>query len=124
MSDLNGISRGKTVPVVSFDKFSKNGIAIPMFPCTTQVDLNMEIPYWTELGCPDTMYTVDPKTYMKVPWADRAARVICDAESGFFANICPRSIAKQQLERLTASGYSLLSGKLGKYNIYLLFMFQ
>ena len=66
-----------------------------------------------ELGYGDMHLAPDIGTMRKVSWLDRTALVICDAElepSHKLVEVAPRSILRNQVERLRAAGFEAMAG--------------
>src|SRR5436189_6147815 len=68
----------------------------------------------------DQVLFPDPDTAAMVPWADRTARLICDARwyDGAPLEATPRQVFRRVLERCRAAGYDPVIGF--EYEFYLL----
>ncbi|XP_008137534.2 lengsin [Eptesicus fuscus] len=120
-TDLHGVSRSKTIPAHFFQEKVVHGVFMPRGyldlipnPKGNEVDhiratcFNSDIVLRPELS-----------TFRALPWAERTARVICDpfTVTGEPVWTSPRHLARRQLGRLQAAGFSLLSAFLYDFSL-------
>lgn len=119
--DLHGMSRGKTVPVPHFGRYSAQGLNFlgGLLGLDAQGDVAPGTGYLEERSFADSLIFPDLSTLAPVPWAERTARVLADPRwyDGEPLQAAPRHLARRQLERLAEQGYDLRSGF--EYECYL-----
>ena len=97
LTDIFGAEKGLEFPVRSLDNIDQIGIdgSSVGFEPTKHSDLTL---------------TPDPNTLIVLPWNRRIGRVLCDVKKvdGQDLDACPRTILKQQIDSLKASGFRYL----------------
>ena len=108
IADINGIFRGKQIPVSALGKIAKGEMYLPIttsFLTTNGANAELTL---DEFGSdPDRRCQMVPGTLKPVPWAQRpTAQVMIETvnkdDSSFFAN--PRTVVARVLERLSEIG--------------------
>jgi glutamine synthetase len=108
--DMDGVYRGKRVPVSNFLDGMEGGFAQcdVLFGWDIAEDLipNLKFTGW-DTGYPDVWMKPDLSTFSPVTWEDGVAQVVCDfvGEHGELIPISPRAVLKRVLERAAARGY-------------------
>ncbi|XP_051880826.1 lengsin [Pristis pectinata] len=117
-SDLNGISRSKTIPARFFQEKVLHGVPIPrgyleqlLSSKENEADSNYH---------GDILLMPDIATFRVLPWAEKTARVICDSCSVTSRPLLtdPRQVAKLQLDQLRALGFALRSSFTYEFCLY------
>jgi glutamine synthetase len=112
-TDLNGLSRSKTVPVRHFRRYAENGLTF--FGGLLSLNANGEVtpPPGTGNGpsIEDQVIWPDPRTLSAVPWIPRTARVLSEPShlDGTPVQAGPRLVMRQVVQRLSDLGYSIRS---------------
>ncbi|XP_072414426.1 lengsin isoform X1 [Chiloscyllium punctatum] len=118
-SDFHGISRSKTIPSRFFQEKVFHGVPLPRGYLEVALDPKengMNHPNFNS----DILLMPDISTFRILPWADKTARIICDACSitGSPLLTSPRQIAKLQLNHLRAYGFTLYSSFTYEFWLY------
>jgi len=120
-SDLNGIPRGKVVPVEALKSNSspiRLSNIISMLDFTSMPFMAPEgsrewWPSWSE-GWSDIRAIVDPRTARRVPWKQSAGLLLCDFEhvkTGQPYEHLPRATLGRVLNRLSRHGYAAVAAQ-------------
>ena len=110
--DMNGISRCRVVPSRHMWEKSSQGINMPLAHLSMDSACNFvpDTGYTTEIGWRNATFLPDLSTFRTVPWCQNTALVLMEPEfQGKPVTSYPRYIARQQINRLSEMGYSLLS---------------
>ena len=122
LPDMHGTSRSKTVPVPHAFGYAERGLN--MYGGASVLDSRSDVVggtlYNEERQYGDQLLFPDADTAAVVPWADRTARLICDAQwyDGSPLEATPRQVFRRVLERCRAAGYEPVMGF--EYEFYLL----
>ncbi|XP_060091356.1 lengsin [Heteronotia binoei] len=121
-TDLHGVSRSKSIPSRFFRDKAIHGVAMPRgYLELTLNPKDMEINQISasNFNC-DIVLSPDLSTFRILPWTELTARVICDSftVTGNPLLTSPRHIAKQQLNQLQDSGFTLYSAFTYEFCIY------
>src|SRR5215207_7248359 len=120
-SDTHGTSRSKTVPTRHFQHFASKGLnfLLGQLGFDVQSGVAPGSGYLEDLGFPDSRLFPDLTTFTLVPWANRAASVLCEPrfQSGDPAMAAPRAVARGLLRQLQEMGFGFYSGF--EYEFYL-----
>ncbi|XP_055491022.1 lengsin [Leucoraja erinacea] len=110
-SDLNGISRSKTIPARFFQEKVLHGVPMPR--SYLELILSPKEDAADHPGCngEDILLMPDISTFRVLPWVEKTASVICDwcSATGCPLPTSPRQVAKVQLRHLSALGLALRS---------------
>jgi glutamine synthetase len=110
-SDLNGLSRSKTVPVRHFRQYAENGLTFfgGLLSLTANGDVVVAGESAEDRRFDDQVIWPDPRTLSAVPWIPKTARVLSEPSrpDGSPVLAGPRLIMRGQVQRLTELGYSL-----------------
>uniref|UniRef100_A0A4W5PR12 Lengsin n=1 Tax=Hucho hucho TaxID=62062 RepID=A0A4W5PR12_9TELE len=106
-TDLHGVSRSKTVPVLHKHPETYYYLELTLSPKSCEVDHANNPANFSS----DVLLIPDLSTFRVLPWAEQTARVICDPcmITGSPLRTAPRLIAKQQMGQLQSMGFSLYS---------------
>lgn len=110
MPDMDGVYRGKRVPVSNFLDGLEGGFAQcdVLFGWDINEDLipNLKFTNW-DTGYPDVWMKPDLSTFSPVPWDAGVAQVVCDfvGEHDQPIMLSPRYVLQRVLERAAAKGY-------------------
>jgi glutamine synthetase len=122
LPDMHGTSRSKTVPLKHAFDYAERGLN--MYGGTSVLDSRSDVVggtlYNEERQYGDQLLFPDADSAAVVPWADRTARLICDARwyDGTPLEATPRQVFRRVLERCRAAGYEPVIGS--EYEFYLL----
>jgi glutamine synthetase len=122
LPDMHGTSRSKTVPIRHAPGYAERGLN--MYGGTSVLDSRSDVVggtlYHEERSYGDSLLFPDPSTAAVVPWADRTARLICDAQwhDGTPLEATPRHVYRRVLDRCRAMGFEPVTGF--EYEFYLL----
>src|SRR5881296_169981 len=122
LPDMHGTSRSKTFPLRHALGYAERGLN--MYGGTSVLDSRSDVVggtlYHEERKYADQLLFPHPDTAAIVPWADRTARLICDARwyDGTPLDATPRQVYRRVLERCRAMGYEPVTGF--EYEFYLL----
>src|SRR5262245_17067568 len=122
LPDLHGISRSKTIPIVHAQDYAERGLN--MYGGTSVLDSRSDVVagtlYHAERGYGDQLLFPDPGSAAVLPWADRTARFICDAQwyDGSPLAATPRHVFRRALEKAHSMGFEPLMGS--EFEFYLL----
>lgn len=114
-ADINGILRGKRLPVRHFLKNIENGTALAKAPFAWDVQCgvypDIEIANFDN-GFPDMVAKPILSTFRRVPWREGSAFVLCDVfeEEGGPLEVAPREVLKRILARANDLGFRPLIG--------------
>ncbi|MEM8555614.1 MAG: glutamine synthetase family protein [Pseudomonadota bacterium] len=109
-ADLNGILRGKWVPMDQWEKIGAGKLRLPFSTIAVSIR-GHEVPgsgTGIVVGDPDARLVPVPGTILPVPWADRpTAQVLVEMEEdpGVPTNISPRTILSKMLDTYRAHGW-------------------
>jgi glutamine synthetase len=110
-SDLNGLSRSKTVPVRHFRQYAENGLNFfgGLLSLTASGDILAAGESAEDRRFDDQVIWPDPRTLSSVPWVPKTARVLSEPSrpDGTPVLAGPRLIARTQVQRLTDLGYTI-----------------
>jgi glutamine synthetase len=122
LPDMHGVSRSKTIPIRHVADYAERGLN--MYGGTSVLDTRSDVVggtlYNEERKYGDQLLFPDPGTAAVVPWADRTARMICDARwhDGTPLEATPREVYGRALERCRSMGFEPVTGF--EYEFYLL----
>jgi glutamine synthetase len=122
LPDLHGTSRSKTVPIAHAADYAERGLN--MYGGASVLDSRSDVVpgtlYHEERGYGDQLLFPDAGSAAVVPWADRTARFICDAQwhDGSPLEATPRRVFRRALEKATEMGFEPLMGS--EFEFYLL----
>ena len=120
--DTNGLLRGQMVSVKSLKGILKNGMGMaPAQLALDPTDEMLEMPGVTDGtgDFHDDPLIVDPATARRIPWAKPGHdMLVLTNYSGDTAQICPRSILKNVLERAAAHGLHPKYGMELEYTLF------
>jgi glutamine synthetase len=114
LPDMHGISRSKTIPIAHAADYAERGLN--MYGGTSVLDTRSDVVggtlYHEEKGYGDQLLFPDPDTAAILPWADRTARLICDAQwyDGSPLSATPRAVFRRALEKARSMGFEPLMG--------------
>ncbi len=114
ISDMAGMSRGKTVPISHIAGYMRSGLNL--YGGTVALD-SYSIPvrnsgYHEEMNYQDCVMVVDQDTLSPVPWLEKTGRVICDTMwyDGRPQMAAPRLLLKKMLTLADSLGYVVKMG--------------
>jgi glutamine synthetase len=122
LPDMHGISRSKTIPIGHASDYAERGLN--MYGGTSVLDTRSDVVpgtlYHEERGYGDQLLFPDAASAQVIPWADRTARLICDAQwyDGTPLAATPRYVFRRALERARSMGFTPLMGS--EFEFYLL----
>ena len=122
LPDMHGISRSKTVPIGHAADYADRGLN--MYGGASVLDSRSDVVpgtlYHEERGYGDQLLFPDPGSAAVLPWADRTARFICDAQwyDGSPLAATPRHVFRRALEKARSMGFEPLMGS--EFEFYLL----
>ena len=122
LPDMHGISRSKTVPIGHAADYADRGLN--MYGGASVLDSRSDVVpgtlYHEERGYGDQLLFPDPGSAAMLPWADRTARFICDAQwyDGSPLAATPRHVFRRALEKARSMGFEPLMGS--EFEFYLL----
>ena len=122
LPDMHGISRSKTIPIAHAADYAERGLN--MYGGVSVLDSRSDVVpgtlYHEEVGYGDQLLFPDPDSAAVVPWADRTARLICDARwyDGTPLAATPRHVFRRAVERAREMGFDPLMGS--EFEFYLL----
>jgi glutamine synthetase len=122
LPDLHGISRSKTIPIAHAADYAARGLN--MYGGTSVLDTRSDVVpgtlYHDERGYGDQLLFPDPDSAAVLPWVDRTARLICDAQwyDGTPLAATPRHVFRRALEKAESMGFEPLIGS--EWEFYLL----
>ncbi|MCE0494597.1 glutamine synthetase family protein [Vibrio salinus] len=104
--DMNGMERGKRIPVCMLHKVIKNGVCMPasVFALDITGETVEETGLGFELGDGDRLCRIVPGTLNVTPWKEGVAQAVItmlnrDETQGFFAD--PRNVLHRQIGEMT-----------------------
>jgi glutamine synthetase len=122
LPDMHGISRSKTIPIAHALDYAERGLN--MYGGASVLDSRSDVVpgtlYHEERGYGDQLLFPDPDSGAVLPWADRTARLICDARwhDGAPLAATPRHVFRRALEKARSMGFEPLIGS--EFEFYLL----
>jgi glutamine synthetase len=122
LPDMHGISRSKTIPIAHADDYAERGLN--MYGGVSVLDARSDVVpgtlYHEEVGYGDQLLIPDPDSAQVVPWADRTARLICDAQwyDGSPLEATPRHVFRRALDKAAEMGFRPVIGS--EFEFYLL----
>ena len=122
LPDMHGISRSKTIPIAHAADYAQRGLN--MYGGTSVLDSRSDVVpgtlYHEEHGYGDQLLFPDPDSAAVLPWVDRTARMVCDAQwhDGTPLAATPRHVFRQALEKARSMGFDTLMGS--EWEFYLL----
>ena len=122
LPDMHGISRSKTIPIAHAGDYGERGLN--MYGGVSVLDARSDVVpgtlYHEEVGYGDQLLFPDPDSAQVVPWADRTARLICDAQwyDGSPLEATPRRVFRRALDKAEGMGLRPLIGS--EFEFYLL----
>jgi glutamine synthetase len=119
--DQHGIARGKTLTVDAFSAALRNGKDFQSAVLIMDTTNNIIVPLFVPgggfgipemTGYPDTILVPDPTTFRVLPWAQRTGWVLADMyfSSGNPVPFSTRQILRNQVQRLSETGYDYVAG--------------
>jgi glutamine synthetase len=121
LPDMHGISRSKTVPIAHASDYAERGLN--MYGGASVLDSRSDVVpgtlYHEERGYGDQLLFPDPDSAAVLPWADRTARLICDAQwyDGSTLAATPRHVFRRAVEKAASMGFEPLMGS--EFEFYL-----
>jgi glutamine synthetase len=122
LPDMHGISRSKTIPIAHAADYAERGLN--MYGGVSVLDARSDVVpgtlYHEEVGYGDQLLLPDPDSAQVVPWADRTARLICDARwyDGSPLSATPRHVFRRAVGKAAAMGFRPVMGS--EFEFYLL----
>jgi glutamine synthetase len=122
LPDMHGTSRSKTIPTRHASDYAERGLN--MYGGVSVLDSRSDVVggtlYNEERKYGDQLLFPDPDSAAVVPWADRTARMICDARwyDGTPLSATPRQVFRNVLDRCRSMGFEPVMGF--EYEFYLL----
>src|SRR6476646_3680937 len=122
LPDMHGISRSKTIPIAHAFDYAERGLN--MYGGASVLDTRSDVVpgtlYHDKKGYGDQLLFPDPGSAAVIPWMDRTARFICDAQWYDATPLAatPRSVFRRALEKARAMGFDTLMGS--EFEFYLL----
>ena len=122
LPDMHGISRSKTIPIAHAADYARRGLN--MYGGTSVLDSRSDVVpgtlYHEEHGYGDQLLFPDPDSAAVLPWVDRTARLICDAQwhDGTPLAATPRHVFRRALDKARSMGFDTLMGS--EFEFYLL----
>lgn len=122
LPDMHGISRSKTIPIAHAADYAERGLN--MYGGVSVLDARSDVVpgtlYHEEVGYGDQLLFPDPDSAQVVPWADRTARLICDARwyDGSPLEATPRNVFRRALDKAEGMGFTPVIGS--EFEFYLL----
>jgi glutamine synthetase len=122
MPDMHGTSRSKTIPLRHASSYAERGLN--MYGGASVLDTRSDVVggtlYHEERKYGDSLLFPDPDSASVVPWADRTARLICDAKwyDGSSLEATPRHVFRRVLDRCRSMGFEPLMGF--EYEFYMM----
>jgi glutamine synthetase len=122
LPDMHGISRSKTIPIAHAADYAERGLN--MYGGASVLDSRSDVVpgtlYHEERGYGDQLLFPDPDSAAVLPWADRTARFICDAQwyDGTALAATPRHVFRRALDKARSMGFEPLMGS--EFEFYLL----
>ncbi len=122
LPDMHGISRSKTIPIAHAFDYSERGLN--MYGGTSVLDSRADVVpgtlYHEQRGYGDQLLFPDPDSAAVIPWAERTARLICDAQwyDGSPLEATPRHVFRRALEKARSMGFEPVIGS--EFEFYLL----
>jgi glutamine synthetase len=121
LPDMHGTSRSKTIPILHAADYAQRGLN--MYGGASVLDTRSDVVpgtlYHEERKYADQLLFPDPDTARLVPWADRTARLICDASwyDRSPLEATPRQVFRRVLDRCHSLGFDPVIGF--EYEFYL-----
>lgn len=122
LPDMHGISRSKTIPIAHAAGYAERGLN--MYGGASVLDTRSDVVpgtlYHEERGYGDQLLFPDPDSAVVLPWVDRTARFICDAQwyDGTPLAATPRHVFRRALDKARSMGFEPLMGS--EFEFYLL----
>jgi glutamine synthetase len=122
LPDMHGISRSKTIPIAHAFDYAERGLN--MYGGTSVLDSRADVVpgtlYHEQRGYGDQLLFPDPDSAAVIPWADRTARLICDARwyDGSPLEATPRHVFRRALDKARSMGFEPVIGS--EFEFYLL----
>lgn len=120
LSDMAGLSRGKTVPIGHVESYVRDGLNL--YGGAVALDSSsLPVPgcgYHEEVNFTDCLMVADPGAVSPVPWLANTVRVICDTmwHDGRPQAAAPRMVLKRVLAAAAAMGFGVKMGH--EYEFY------
>jgi len=119
--DQHGVLRGKTVTRAGFDGVLTSGITAPSSLLLKDLSgKSVFNPFTADpgvgvagmAGAGDVVLVPDPSTFVRLPWAQRTAQVLCDVyfPTGEPVPFCTRSLLRRVLRSVADHGYRMVVG--------------
>jgi glutamine synthetase len=117
-ADQHGVLHGKTLTRGAVPAAFRSGVTAPSSLLLKDSSGRSALPVFTPdaeagfAGAGDVVLVPDPTTFRVLPWAAKTGWVLCDLRfpDGSAVPYCTRSLLREQLGRLTATGYELTVG--------------
>lgn len=120
-ADQHGVLRGKTIVAGGLKSAFKNGMAMTSTLLLKDTSHRTVFPVWggdigfgegALTGAGDVLIVPDPSTFRRLPWSGHSGWILCDLyhKDGRPMPFCSRSILKNAISRLAASGMRLVCG--------------
>ena len=122
LPDMHGISRSKTIPIAHAFDYAERGLN--MYGGTSVLDSRADVVpgtlYHEQRGYGDQLLFPDPDSAAVIPWAERTARLICDARwyDGEPLEATPRHVFRRALDKARSMGFEPVMGS--EFEFYLL----
>ena len=122
LPDMHGISRSKTIPIAHAFEYAERGLN--MYGGASVLDSRADVVpgtlYHEQRGYGDQLLFPDPDSAAVIPWVERTARLICDAQwyDGTPLEATPRHVFRRALDKSRSMGFEPLIGS--EFEFYLL----
>ncbi|XP_071510557.1 lengsin-like [Diadema antillarum] len=111
-TDVYGVARSKTIPARHFAEKASGGLNFYLghLGYDPQAGFVPDSAYTAAAGHCDAVCFPDFSTFQVIPWSKRTARILIEPTfHGKLVEAHPRVVARRQLDKLSAMGFSLLS---------------
>jgi glutamine synthetase len=114
LPDVHGISRSKTIPIAHAFDYAERGLN--MYGGASVLDTRSDVVpgtlYHEERGYGDQLLFPDPASAQILPWVDRTARLVCDAQwyDGTPLAATPRHVFRRALDKARSMGFEPVMG--------------
>ncbi len=128
-ADQHGILRGKTIVASGLASAFRNGIAVTSTLLLKDTSHRTVFPVWSDdigfgegtlTGAGDIVMVPDPATFRMLPWSPHSGWLLCDLyyKDGRPIPFSPRSILRDAIDRLSATGKRLVCGLEVEFHVY------
>jgi len=127
-ADQHGVLRGKTIVAEAFISAFTSGIAVPSTLLLKDTSHRTVFPIWSAdsgvsgmmSGAGDIVLVPDTSTFRELDWTDNSAWIFCTPffKTGDSIPFAPRDILQGAIDRLAASGKSLIVGLEVEFHVF------